>query len=135
MGTNPALTPLFLPLNSDFFSFFHSWTLKKKSWMTRTNRNEHFRDQKRFSCTVYGAIGHALDGKVAWMITKRTTNTAGYCNFLRHCKSHLRADLQNTKPVWLHDGHPAHTSRIGKALCARLFTPMLNVAYSSEMNS
>ena len=43
---------------------FTSWSIKKKSWSTRLDINQHPIDDKRFTVTVYGAIGSCLSEPV-----------------------------------------------------------------------
>ena len=67
------------------------------------------------------------------MLGKGTT-AVEYQKFLRLCKHKVRGDIRG-KVVYLYDGAPAHTGRVSTALCAQLFEPLLNVAYSSDFNS
>ena len=112
----------------------NSFFVKSKSWSLRGQRNVHHRDNKRFSVTIFGALSEALQGNFCYMFGGGTT-AREYQQFLKLCKGKIRLDVGANKCVLLYDGHPAHTGQESMRLCERLFWPLKNVAYSSELNS
>lgn len=83
--------------------------------------------------TVFGAISEALEGKFVYMFGSGTT-AKEYQRFLKLCKGKVRPNVIS-KPVFVFDGAPAHTGEASMKLCAQLFSPLRNVAYSSDLNS
>ena len=112
----------------------NSFFVKPKSWSRQYERNEHHRDNKRFSVTVFGALSDALQGNFCYMLGN-TTNAANYQKFLREVKGKIRADVGHAKAVMFYDGHPAHSCKASLKLCEQLFIPLQNVAHSSDLNS
>ena len=122
-----------LPLIYMDESSFNSFVIKPKSWSAKDQVNVHHRDNKRFSVTVFGAIGHPIEGLLFVMLA-RSTNQIDYRRFLRQLKQKVKSDVGN-KPVLLYDGAPPHCTFNSHRTAEQLFFPLKNVAHSSDFNS
>lgn len=102
-----------------------------KSWSLKQKHNKHAIANKRFSTTVYGAIGNCLSEPVFYTATG--TNQVNYRAFIAEVRRSLRPSAE--KPFLFFDGHRAHTTRDSMTLVKRYFIPFKSVPHSSNFNS
>ena len=100
----------------------------------RYDVNIHHRDNKRYSVTIYGAISHAIDGKLCYMFG-RSTNAKEYIKFLRYCNSKIKSDVNSKDCIMLYDGAPAHVAKRATKVCDSLYSGLRNIAHSSDFNA
>ena len=81
------------------------------------------------SCTLYGAIGNALDEPV--YAVGSSTNRIDFHHFLWK----LIDKLNGRKPYIVYDGHSSHETAENDTLIQQYFIPLQLPAYSSEFNS
>ena len=106
--------------------------MKAKSWSSREKPNVHARNNKRWGCTVFGAIGECLAYPVFMLGTR--TNAEEFCWFIEKVKNAVKSSYSGVKPIFLYDAAKAHLATDSQRLLKRSFIPLQIPTYSCEFN-